>query len=266
MNMGWLRFCCVCGIVAGSVGTPLALWRHASALEAERSRQSHALAEEWTALSNENQRLSNLVARVNGSELAPAKLAELLKLRGEIGLLRESLIEATNLAARNLELAGTLTNAQMPAGASSLPEGQRVVAHWPREQLGFAGYADPAAALESTLWAMAQGDTNALLNSVTPDVRPKLLRQDWNQHGTPEEELAASARKINDSLQPAKGFYLLGVRSVSPDQAVLDVFFDGEGRTRKFLMKNVGGEWKFNALGRAGAADADVHAAFSAWP
>jgi hypothetical protein len=266
MNTSWLRFSSVCAIVAGSVLVPLALWRHAASIERDRKQRLEAVAAELAALSEENQRLSNLVGHVNASELSPEGFTELLKLRGEIGLLRQNVAEATNLAARNALLAAALTNSQPSSEPISFPEGQTVLAHWPRDQLGFAGYADPAAALQTTLWAMAQGNTNVLVNSVTPEIRAKMLRQDWNQHGTVEEEIADSARKIADSLQPANGFYVVGERAVAPDQTVLDVFFDGEGRTRKFVMKNVGGEWKFAALGRAGAVDADVHSAFSAWP
>lgn len=266
MNTSWLKLTCVCTIMAVSVCVPLKLWRQVESIERKRKHRLQETAAQLAALSEENKRLSKLVVHTNGYELCAARLSELLKLRGEIGLLRQSVAEATNLAARNAQLAAALTNAQPSRNASSLPEGQTVLAHWPRNQLGFAGYSDPAAALKTTLWAMTQGDTNVLINSVTPEIKAKMLRQDWNQHGTVEEELAASTRKIADSLQPSDGFYVVGQQAISPDQAVLDVFFDGEDRTRKFSMKNVGGEWKFNALGSAGALDADVHPGWSAWP
>ena len=261
MNTARLRFCFVLAIVAASLVLPLALWGRARTSRLQQDQHLSALVKQIAALENENQRLSITLSQVN--EPDSASLAELLKLRGQIGLLRQNVVEATNLVARNRRLAMALANLQNPA---VLPEGQNVLVHWERDQLGFAGYSSPAAALESTLWAMAQADTNTLVNSVTAEIRSKMLREEWYQHGTTAEELAASAHSIADSLQPANGFSVLGQRSVAPDQVVIEVFFDGEGRTRKFAMKQVGAEWKFDALGLAGAPDWDVHPGFSAWP
>jgi hypothetical protein len=264
MNTARLRFCFVLAIVAASLILPLALWGHARSISLQQGQRLSALVKQITALDNENQRLSNTLGQVN--EPDSANLAELLKLRGQIGLLRQNLVEATNLVTRNKRLAMAVANLPPTQNPAALPEGQTVLVHWQRDQLGFAGYASPAAALESTLWAMAQADTNTLVNSVTPEIRSKMLREEWYQHGTSAEELAASAHSIADSLQPANGFSVLGQRPVPPDQVVLEVFFDGEGHTRKFAMKQVGAEWKFNALGLAGAPDWDVHPGFSAWP
>ncbi len=261
-----LRLAVATALVAACALTPLALRHHARAAEREQERLLRERAVQLAELSAESERLSNLVAHTENGVLPPAQLNELLKLRGEIGQLRQALDEANNLAARNRQLAAALTNADMSPRASSLPEGQPVHAYWPRAQLGFAGYSDPTAALKTTLWAMTQGDPDALAGSVTPEVKAKMLREDWFEHGSPAEELAASARRIADSLQPANGFYVIGQRSISQDQVVVDVFFEGEGRTRKFAMKKVGAEWKFNALGRASSPDNDVHPGFSAWP
>ena len=37
--------------------------------------------------------------------------------------------------------------------------------------------------------------------------------------------------------------------SGSQDQAILDVYFEGEGKTRKFALKKIGADWKFDNLG-----------------
>jgi hypothetical protein len=52
-----------------------------------------------------------------------------------------------------------------------------------------------------------------------------------------------------DSLNPSSGFYLVGQNLTSQDQATLDVYFEGEGKTRKFALKKIGGQWKFDNLG-----------------
>jgi hypothetical protein len=38
----------------------------------------------------------------------------------------------------------------------------------------------------------------------------------------------------------------------SPDRAILDLYFDGEGKTRKVALQKTGQEWKFKTMGRAG--------------
>jgi hypothetical protein len=263
---GLIKQACVCTLATASVLVPLSLWRHLHILDHQQAVQARANTQTLAGLCKDNLRLSNLVAQANNSELPASDLSELLKLRGEIGQLKNALVEATNLATRNAQLRAALTNRESPHAGSELPEGKTVLAHWGRDQLAFSGYSSPSAALETTLWAMAQGDTNALAQSVTPEVKAKMLRQDWYEHGTPAEELAASTRKIADSLQPADGFYVVDQRAAGQDQIVLDVYFEGEGRIRKFAMKKVGDNWMFNALGRAEATDRDVHESNSAWP
>jgi hypothetical protein len=69
---------------------------------------------------------------------------------------------------------------------------------------------------------------------------------------------AASARSIADSLAAASGFYINGQKLASPDRTIFDVYFEGEGKTRKVALKKIGNEWKFDALGRAGASEEDL--------
>jgi hypothetical protein len=266
MKNSLFKLACACALATASVLVPLSLWRHLQTLDHQRAYQVRENAQTLAGLCKDNLRLSNLVAHATNSGLPASEFSELLRLRSEIGQLRYAFVEATNLAARNAQLTAALTNKESRRAASELPEGKTVLAHWARDQLAFSGYSNPSAALETTLWAMAQGDTNALAQSVTPEIQAKMLRQDWYEHGTPAEELAASTRKIADSLEPANGFYVVDQRATKPDQVVLDVYFEGEGRIRKFAMKKVGDGWMFNALGRAEAIDSDVHESNSAWP
>jgi hypothetical protein len=253
-------------LLVSSVLVPLAIRRHAQAEEREQQKLVQEQATKLDELSAENKRLSNLVAKAQSADLSAAQRRELLKLRGALGPLRQAAAEAKELAARNRRLAGVQPRPAESSPVSSLPEGQAVQAYWPRGQLAFSGYADPTAALKSALWAMTQADPNALAASVTPEARANINRVENYNHGSPAEELAASARTIAVSLQPAKGFYVVGQRASSEDQVMFDVFFEGEGRTRTFAMKKLGTEWKFNVMGRPGVRDSDVHLGNAAWP
>ena len=53
---------------------------------------------------------------------------------------------------------------------------------------------------------------------------------------------------------------------VSEDLAVLGVYFEGEGQTRKVEMKKVEAEWRFSAMGRAGDNEDDLQNGRVAWP
>jgi hypothetical protein len=66
-----------------------------------------------------------------------------------------------------------------------------------------------------------------------------------------------------DSLTPASGFYLVGQELYSPDQATLNVYFEGESATRQFVLKQIGGEWKLNGIYPPGL---DVAGGPMTWP
>ena len=157
---------------------------------------------------------------------------------------------AEALRAMNQRLISAATN---PAAESSgPPPDATVLAHWPKAQLAFAGYAEPASALQTALWAMSRGDANLLVASVTLEAQTKMAGQGLTFHGARADEIAASTRNIADSLNPSRGFYLVGQKLPSPDRALLAVYFDGEGKTRKVALERIGTDWRLRAMGFAG--------------
>lgn len=196
-------------------------------------------------LSAENNSLSNLVVLTGGSSLSDDQFRELLRLRGEIAQLRRTVSEIDEIRAKNQHLLEAQTNKAEQAAA---PDPSTVLAYWPKTQLAPAGYGDPASALQTVLWAMSRGDPNALAAGVTPDARSALTREKWFEHGPPAAELATSTKYIADSLSPSSGFYVVGQNMASTNQAILNVYFEGEGKTRSFAMKKIGDEWRFDNL------------------
>jgi hypothetical protein len=53
-------------------------------------------------------------------------------------------------------------------------------------------------------------------------------------------------------LGPAIGFHILDKKVKSPDQVILDLSFDGEGKARKFVVQKAGNEWKLTDMLRPG--------------
>jgi hypothetical protein len=41
---------------------------------------------------------------------------------------------------------------------------------------------------------------------------------------------------------------VIGKKLNSPDEAVVDLHYEGEGKTRQFVLRRVAGEWKLHQL------------------
>lgn len=250
-------------VVGVSAAVPFAIWYWGRVCWADQEAVLRQRTELLEKLSAENERLSNLAARTrNPRPLSKEEFKELLKLRGEFLPLEHAAAEADRLRKEN----GEIETARAKAQEASTPDPGMVQAFWPKDQLAPAGYADPISALETTLWAMSRGDTNALWAGVTKEARAKLTRVGWNNRKSPGVELSNSTWMIEDSLRPSSGFCLVGRKNPSPDWSVLDVYFAGEGKTRKVAMKRVDGAWKFSALGRAGDNGSDLTNGYGMWP
>jgi len=225
--------------------------------------------------SAENKRLTKLVAQMRSPALSSHQFSELMKLRGEIGQIRQDASEVARLQAAHQQLLAASRNSE-PQASPALPDPQTVMAYWPKTQLSSAGYADPTSGLHTTLWAMSRNDPNALAASVTPEARSELLdgalitalwvlsRNDPDalagrvapetkyraliDHLSPAERMAFQAKAAADSLGPSRGFYVVGQNLISQDLAMLDVYFEGEAATRRFALSKIGNEWKVGGI------------------
>src|SRR5262249_6386238 len=116
--------------------------------------------EQLAALPIENQRLLSLLAQASNFQEAPTNQdRELLKLRGEVGVLRQQANELRKLQAENQRL-----RFRLATNDSAVPTA-------PKDSWAFLGYADPEAAFQSAFWSMNQGDSAALLGSLAPGGR-----------------------------------------------------------------------------------------------
>lgn len=67
--------------------------------------------------------------------------------------------------------------------------------------------------------------------------------------------MTAAGKMLSASLGPSIGFHILDKNTKSPNEAILDLSFDGEGTARKFVMKRIGSEWKLADMLRPGEAE-----------
>jgi hypothetical protein len=192
-------------------------------------------ANQLAFLTAENERLSNLLAgqRSLGS-LSAADFRELLRLRNRVGQLSRTGKEVDELRASNQQLVAGLAN----SGTNQC--------HWTGEQLVFAGFADPESAMKSTLAAWISGDPGAFLASCVPAERAELEKE---RESMSEAGFAARSKGLSGLYGPAtQGVRVLGKKSLSQDEAVFDLYFEGDGKSREFLLKRFDDEWKVTGL------------------
>jgi hypothetical protein len=198
--------------------------------------------EQMGGLFAENERLSNLVAHANSSQSLPdERLKELLRLRGEVGALRQQGKEIETLREENRQARVELESTRKPekAGAAESPA---TADYWPRDSWAFAGYASPDAALQSSFWAANKGDLKTFLSGLTGDVQ-QMVEKDIAGKSESEASTKAMAEVARlDSVRVLN-------RDVQADDTVVLTAAFGDasgGGTNRLLMKRIGSDWKLS--------------------
>jgi hypothetical protein len=160
----------------------------------------------------------------------------LLRLRSEVGTLRRQTNElGQQLAANHASKPSLASQGSSPTAPESVP----------KESWAFIGYANPESALQSTIWAMNQGDTKTYLASLVPDA-PELTQlrgfEDKNLQTKTETELAS---KIKAEFEKVTAFRIIGKELVNDDEVLLSVYADGVNEGGRFRFKRIGSDWKF---------------------
>jgi hypothetical protein len=244
------------------LGLPLALHYRAQSVYRASDEALRDQAGQLADLAADNDQLSNLLAQAKDSSPRSTDEAvlELMRLRGEIGPLRAAAREADRLRAMNQQLQAQPRGPGAAAGAEP-PDPGTLLARWPKNELAFAGTAEPVAALKTALWGLSSGQTQALAAVLSPEALERIM---WDKDHA-AAKLSESASHMADSLAPATSFDITRPSAASADRAVLEVYFQGEGRSRKVALRKIGNEWKFDRLGLAGGSEEDLeHGA--GWP
>lgn len=143
-----------------------------------------------------------------GKPLSEPEKLELLRLRSAVTRLQQRLKELAPVKAENENLRQRVGQAGAGgAGLVPLPAG-----YVKRPEARFVGAATPEAALQSFFWALAQRDTNVLMQLLSPDAAEEFQR---------ELELRGAEAFWKESLLP--GFRIVEVEQKAGDHAVLKV-------------------------------------------
>ena len=166
----------LCGSALVGVTVWLALEHQAGLRLREENTNLRQKSGRMAGLAAENERLARLLAETNRSRsLSDGQLRELLRLRGEVGVLREQSKELEAL--RNEKRQADASLADSLKAQSAAPAGAVATAdYWPRDSWAFAGYASPDAALQSSFWAASTGDVKTFVGGIEGEILQKVRR------------------------------------------------------------------------------------------
>jgi hypothetical protein len=193
-----------------------------------------------------------------GESLTRDQLAELLKLRSEVTRLREQTNQIGALVEANQNLAASIRELKASEPKKERhPEDARPQDIHPRDSWAFRGYATPEAAMESLLWATANGDKEMLLEAYSPEARPKQQAAMANtERKMNDPRFAADEAEFIAKQKSLTEFRIVNRRQVSDDEMVLTIYLATPGAdgdtvmdTGKAVFKRIGGEWKVTDKG-----------------
>ena len=220
----------ICGAAVLGIGGWLAV-EHQACLKVDREHRM--LAQQVEQLIARNQELTDLARRPNQTRPAPDEQSlELLRLRGQVGVLREQ--------CKDLESVRSANRAAHAMLESKATNSVATADYWPRDSWSFSGYGSPDAALQTSLWAANNGDLKAMLASTTGDLR-KMVEADLTGKSPEEASIKAMDEVIN-----FRSVRVLNRETQADDTAVLTVAIEDKAETEtvKMLLKKVGNEWK----------------------
>jgi len=186
--------------------------------------------------------LASIRSRAQELDRLRAESGELARLRNEVSQLRKQ----------------TNTKPQLEPGVAQAarkiapPKKGRFIT---REQLVFAGYETPEAALQSTTWAMISGDYDSFFETLDPEMRP-----DEVSNPQAREEFEERQQVVAEAF---KGFQIVAKKSLSDDRVELKVkqVYDPTPNLPtppEFTiqpMARVGSEWKISGSTREYRSD-----------
>jgi RNA polymerase sigma factor (sigma-70 family) len=165
--------------------------------------------------------------------------SEILRLRGEVGRLRNRTQELGKLLQARATSVGAGSSSPNPPGD---PTGPTILS---RESWTFAGLGTPEDALKSYMWAKSHGEVDLAFATATPELKEKITSQYFKDKST--EEISAL---LIESSKNQTAVHILNKLEAAEDQLVFQVHIDGTPDKSYSLltMKKLDGEWRVSAV------------------
>ena len=109
--------------------------------------------------------------------------------------------------------------------------------NYPKESLALVGYASPDAALESWTWALSGNDTNAMMQSLTPQAQKAYEKLLAGKTDAQRAEAAKAAAGI-------PGYTIQKREVVADDDVIITMSIIGSSEVMKMEFKKIGNDWK----------------------
>lgn len=109
--------------------------------------------------------------------------------------------------------------------------------NYPKESWASVGYASPDAALESWTLALSKNDTNAMMQSLTPEARQAYERLLAGQTDAQRAEAAKAAARI-------PGYTIQKREFIAGDDVIITMSITGTSEVMKMEFKKTGNDWK----------------------
>ncbi len=176
--------------------------------------------------------LAKTITAVALAQCTPASASTLTLIKGALKIMAWSKIKTATVTAVVIILA---------AGTTVVV--RREINDSPRrvEKSAFtnAGRRTPETTMQTMLWAMMEGDSDAYLACCTPEER---ARRETMWMGRSKEELSAKSKQ---ELASVTGVRILDSTNVSANERVLTARLEGTGNTQTMQFNKVGNEWRF---------------------
>lgn len=227
----------VCAILI-LVSSALVLQYRVIAKAHAENRALHKQIEQLAELVKRNQRPTSEVApEIKSQEIPKEQFLELLRLRGEVGVLRRQKVDSQQLQFENQRLLDENRQLKAVRNQPVEPDFQFAERGIKKASWTFVGRSEPDATIQSFLWATVQGDISRTLECFTPEAQLALQKK---SAGTSEAEIA---RQLREAFAKVKSFYVLENRMISNDEVILSVALEGASDP-KVTLKRIGTEWK----------------------
>ncbi len=203
-TMNWFSLKAVAAAVGGAIaaGTVTYLVQQREVIRLNSAHQDLlAQQERW----RDDQSDASAAAQAKENEIQRLRkdASEVVRLRGEVASLRRQVNEAKRIAAIQ----------PAPPVNASQPNNAVAGAYITKDQLAFAGYATPEAALQSAAWVMLVGTYDQVIEGLSPENRAEELKDSKG----PEEFVAT--QKIMAPL--FKGMQVIARKVLADDKVEL---------------------------------------------
>ena len=225
--------------LAAAIGTGIYETRQANHWREQSLGLQEAYAEQIQLLRQERDEATNRLARLaSDADSERGGGGELLRLRGEVGVLRQQ----TNALAKLLPVGSVAAERIL---ADKVAQDLQGYTNFPRDSWTFEGFATPESAMKSFMWAKSVGDINTVLASGTAELRQEVENAYFKDKSEAERKAI-----LLENVQSVTGVEILKKMALSEDQVILQAHFGGApDKTYSILtMVKLDGQWKVSSV------------------